>query len=182
VVHFEETKLMITRLKSPAVDAVGDQTSRGSRRAGSEGFSLVESLMAVLILAFGFMFLGPMLFSSVGLVSLARAKDTAGLAASNQLEALALKYRTNPAGADLTAGDHGPVVVEVLNPVDSTKLNRYNVCWTVSAVPDVRTGKVLRAVRVAVSVTPLGTGTRENVQTGLNKVIHATTIFSFRAP
>jgi prepilin-type N-terminal cleavage/methylation domain-containing protein len=169
-------------LKSPAVRAVGIRAESGRRHAGSEGFTLVESLMAIFVLAVGLMFVGPMMFHSIGLTTLARSKDAAGLAATNELEALALKYRTSPTDADLTLGEHGPAIVEVVNPSDGSKLNRYNVRWTVSQVPDVRAGKVLRAVRVAVAVTPLGSGTRTNVQTGLNKVIHASTIFSFRSP
>jgi Tfp pilus assembly protein PilV len=169
-------------LKSPTVRAIGNQADPDRCHAGSEGFSLVESLMAVFVLALGLMFVGPMMFHSIGLTTLARSKDAAGLAATNKLEALALKYRTSPTDADFTLGDHGPAIVEVTNPVDGSKLNRYNVRWTVSQVPDVRAGRVLRAVRVAVAVTPIGSGTRENVQIGQNKVIHATTILSFRSP
>jgi prepilin-type N-terminal cleavage/methylation domain-containing protein len=167
---------------SPAIRAVGNQAAPNRCHAGSEGFSLVESLMAVLILAVGLMFVGPMMFHSIGLTTLARSKDAAGLAATNELEALALKYRTSPNDADFSLGDHGPAIVEVTNPVDSSKMNRYSVRWTVSRVPDVRAGKVLRAVKVAVAVTPIGSGTRTNVQIGQNKVINATTIFSFRSP
>jgi type II secretory pathway pseudopilin PulG len=160
----------------------GDKQAPDIRHAGAAGFSLVESLMAILVFALGLMFVGPMMFDSVGLTSLARSKDTAGLAATNQLESLSLRYKANPDSADFTNGVHGPEVVEVANPVESTLMNRYNVRWTVGPVPDVRAGKVLRAVLVTVAVTPLGSGTEERVLTGQNKVIHASTILSFRTP
>jgi len=172
---------MITFSQSPAVKAAGNQAVPNSCRAGSAGFSLVETLMAMFVFALGLMFVGPMMFDSVGLTSLARSKDSAGLAATNALESLSLRYKANPASSDFTNGEHGPEVVEVTNPADSTIMNRYNVRWTVDTVPDVRTGKELRAVQVTVAVTPLGSGTQERAQTSQNKVIHATTIFSFRS-
>jgi len=148
--------------------------------AGLEGFSLVESLMAMLILALGLMFVGPMTFSAISSTTLARSKDTAGLAAANQLETLASLYKASASDANLTPGSHGPVQVEIINPSDNSKLNRYNVAWTVASVPDARPGKVLRAVQVTVTVTPIGSGTATNIKVRQNKVLNATTIFSFR--
>jgi Tfp pilus assembly protein PilV len=146
-------------------------------RAG--GFSLVEALMAILILSVGFMFLGRIMVGSVGSTLLARSKGTAGLAATNKLEALALKYRANPGDADFAIGNHGPEQVEIVNPNDNGKLNRYNVGWTVSSVSDPRSGVTLRAVQVTATVTPIGSGTTENNKVGQNKTINVTTIFSF---
>lgn len=145
---------------------------------GSEGFSLVESLIAVLILGLGFMFVGPMMVNSTESLTLARSKDTAGLAAINQLENLAAQYRANPAA--FSVGNYGPVQVEIANPSDASKLNRYNVSWAVAPVPDPR-GQTLRAVQVTVTVTPIGSGTATNIKVRQNKVINVTTIFSFRA-
>jgi Tfp pilus assembly protein PilV len=147
--------------------------------AKAEGFSLVEALMAILILSVGFMFLGQIMVGSVGSSLLARSKGTAGLAATNKLEALALKYRANPEDADFTIGNHGPEQVEIVNPNDNGKLNRYNVAWTVSSVSDPRSGATLRAVQVTATVTPIGSGTTVNNKVGQNKVINVTTIFSF---
>jgi Tfp pilus assembly protein PilV len=148
--------------------------------AHSEGFSLVEALMAILILSLGFMFVGQMMVSSVGSTTLARSKGTAGLAATNKLEALALKYRANPSDSDFTIGNHGPEQVEIVNPSDNSKVNRYNVGWAVSSVSDSRPGVTLRAVQVTVTATPIGSGTRVNNKVGQNKVINVTTIFSFK--
>jgi Tfp pilus assembly protein PilV len=160
---------MIAFLKSPAP---------GYGKA--EGFSMIESLMAILMLALGFMFVGPMMVNSVTSTTLARSKSTAGVAATQILETLAAKYKANAQDADLAIGSHGPTQVEIANPIDRNIVNRYNVAWTVSAVPDPRAGKQLRAVQVAASVTPIGSGNLTNNKRGQNKVINMTTIFSYR--
>ena len=164
----------------PLVEAIDSKGMPNLSFTRSEGFSLIESLMALVILAFGLMFVGPMMFDTVQSITLSRSKDTAGLAATNQLETLARLYKANPSDADLTAGSHGPVQVEVANPNESGKLNRYNVAWTVDSVPDVRAGVVLKAKRVTVTVTPIGSGTATNIKVRQNKVLNVTTIFSTR--
>lgn len=173
-------KRMITRTKSSGVRAADPTAVRSFANADSEGFGLIESLMAVLILALGFMFVAPLMVNSIQSITLAKSKDTAGLAAANQLENLASQYRANASAADLTIGDHGPNQVEIVNPSDSSKVNRYNVAWTVSSVPDLRAGKTLKAVQVRVTVTPIGSGTATNIRAQQNKVINVTTIFSLR--
>jgi prepilin-type N-terminal cleavage/methylation domain-containing protein len=173
---------MITNSEIPTVEAFDRKVMPNRDSAGSEGFTLVESLMAILILALGFMFVAPMLFDSIQSLMLARSKDTAGFAATNQLETLAGLYKANPNDANLTIGAHGPVQVEIVNPADSSKLNRYNVAWTVASVPDPRAGKVLRAVQVTATVTPIGSGTSTNIKVRQNKVLNVTTIFSYRSP
>jgi prepilin-type N-terminal cleavage/methylation domain-containing protein len=149
--------------------------------AGTEGFSLIESLMAVLILALGFMFVGPMLFNSVQSIALSRSKDTAGLAAANQLETLARLYKANAADANLTIGAHGPIQVEITNPVDDSKVNRYNISWQVSSVLDVH-GAPLQAVQATVTATPIGSGTATNITKRENKIVNVSTIFGYKAP
>jgi prepilin-type N-terminal cleavage/methylation domain-containing protein len=161
------------------MEAADNEAMTNTDNSHSKGFSLVESLMAILILSFGFMFVGRMIVSSVGSTTLSRSKSTAGLAATNQLEWLALKYRANAGDADLAVGNHGPQQVEIINPHDSRKVNRYSVGWTVSSVPDPRAGKTLMAVRVTVTVTPIGAGTETNNKVGLNKVVNVSTIFSY---
>ena len=169
---------MTARPISPAAAVVDNKAMPLFTHTGSKGFSLVESLMAVLILAFGFMLTGPLLVNSVKSTTLAGSQSTAGLAAAQMLEDLAIQYRANP--DSFTIGTHDPVQVEIVNPNDNSKLNRFNVGYTVSAVPDPRTGKVLRAVQVTVTVTPIGSGTSANNQLGQNKVVNVTTILSFR--
>jgi type II secretory pathway pseudopilin PulG len=173
---------MKTISETPAVEAFDNKAQPNMDSSGSEGFGLVESLMAVLILALGFMFVGPMMFDSIQSTTLARSKDTAGLAATNQLETLARQYKANENDADLTIGNHGPTQVEIVNPTDNSKVNRFNVAWTVAAVSDPRPGKTLRAVRVTTTVTPIGSGTSTNITVRQNKVLSVSTIFSYRAP
>ncbi|MDI9613293.1 MAG: hypothetical protein QM330_09610 [Acidobacteriota bacterium] len=149
---------------------------------GEEGFGLVEALIAVFILALGMMFVGPMIADAVQNTSLSRSKDTASLAAANQMEALNRLYRANPGDANLSIGNHGPVQVEIVNPSDNSKLNRYNVSWTVAEVLDPRPGKTLSAVQVTTTATPIGAGTAANLTVRQNKVVSITTIFSLRVP
>jgi prepilin-type N-terminal cleavage/methylation domain-containing protein len=153
-----------------------NQAMRKDPCANSRGFSLIEALMAILILTVGFMFVGRIMVSSIGSSTLSRSKSTAGIAATNKLEALALKYRANSSDTDLTVGNHGPEQLEILNPNDSNAVNRYNVSWTVSAV------STLKAVQVTVTVTPIGSGTTAQNQVGLNKVLNVSTIFGFKSP
>ncbi len=150
------------------------------RGYGESGFSLVESLIAILVFGLGLMFVGQMMFNGIGITTLARSKNTATVAAENRIEILTAKYRANPLDADLTLGNHGPVQVEFLNPIDQSKINRYSVAWTVANVPDPRAGKVLKAVQVTVIVTPIGASTQSNIRSGLNKVINLTSIISYK--
>jgi type II secretory pathway pseudopilin PulG len=165
----------------PSVEISDCRTSMEHQSAGSEGFGLVESLIAILLLALGLMFVGPMIFDAISSTTLARSKDTGALAATNQLETLERLYRANQNDANLTAGDHGPVQVEIVNPVDNSKLNRYSVSWTV-VNPVMVNGNALHAVQVTATVTPIAsTGTAENRKVRQNKVINITTIFSIRS-
>jgi prepilin-type N-terminal cleavage/methylation domain-containing protein len=154
---------------------------RNNSSIHSRGFSLVEALMAILILSIGFMFVGQMMVSSIGSSTLSRSKGTAGVAATNKLESLALKYRANPNDSNLTIGSHGPEQVEIINPHDNNKINRYNVGWTVGSVSDPRSGVTLQAVLVTVTVTPIGAETTANNKVGQNKVLNVSTIFSFKS-
>lgn len=149
-------------------------------RNNSQGFTLVESLMAIFVMSFGLLAVGQLLFVTLGSPALARSKGTAVEAAQNRLESLAVAYRQNPDGPDLTLGAHGPVVVELRNSNDNRLLNRFNVAWTVSTVPDPRAWKTLRAKRVSVTVTPITQDGRVHNRNSLNKVISMTTIFSAR--
>ncbi len=145
---------------------------------GQEGFGLVETLMAILTIAIGMMFVCQMMFVSLAGATLARSKGAAIVAAQNQLEYLADLYRQNPTGSAFALGNHGPVQIEITNPSDSRKLNRFRVAWTVATVSDPRAGRILKAVQVTVTVTPIGAGTSSNTKVGQNKVVSVTTVFS----
>jgi|WetSurMetagenome_2_1015567.scaffolds.fasta_scaffold37508_2 Tfp pilus assembly protein PilV len=168
-------------LKSSAIKTDAGKAHPNSGDSDAAGFGLVETLMAVLLLALGFMFVGPMMVNSLESTTLARSKSTASLAATQILEDLARKYRANTADADLAIGSHGPTQVVIANPINQNALNRYSVGWTVSAVSDPRAGKQLRAVQVTATATPIASNrAATNNKLGQNKIINVTTILSFR--
>lgn len=136
-------------------------------------------LIAVVILTFGLLAAGQLMFVAMSAESLARSKGTASVVAQDRLEALADLYRQNAAAAELTVGEHSPVQVQVLNTTNNHVLNRYNVAWNVAVVPDAR-GKVLSARLVRVTVTPINTAGATNSRTSLNKIVNMTAIFSAR--
>ena len=164
-----------------------------SRRApnpdrAEAGFTLMETLVALVILTFGLLAAGQMMYLAMGSNSLSRSKGSAITVAQDRLEFLADRYRQSQGDPDLTVGTHtflvatgetAPVPVEVKNPNDNTTLNRFTVTWTVSQVSDPRAGRVLAARQVLVTVTPAQTtGTTSNTKAGLNKVVNVTAIFS----
>jgi len=153
---------------------------RKSARSGASesGFTLVETLTALLILTFGLLATGQLIFIALSSTSLARSKGSAILAAQSKLEFLSGLYRHNPTAADLAIGTHGPEQVESTNPVTHSRLNRYDLVWSVAPVPDPRPGKILKARRVTVTVTPIGSDNAANKKASLNKGVNLTTVFS----
>ena len=143
-----------------------------------QGFTLIELMIALTLLASGLLATGQLLYIAAGSVSLARSKSTAGIAAQNMLEFLGSAYRQNSSAADLAPGSHGPVHTQVADPSDETVLNRFDVRWTVSSVPDPRPGKVLKAREVSVTITPVRHSGENNNRVGLNKTLSVTTVFS----
>ena len=143
-----------------------------------QGFSLVETIFALSILAFGLLAAGQLLFIAAGSNSLARSKDGAVLAAQSTMESLGDLYRQNPSAAELSLGSHGPRSIEVINPADGIRLNRFNITWVVENVPDPRPGKHINARRLRTAVNPVGDDGSTNSQPGLNKILNLSTIFS----
>jgi prepilin-type N-terminal cleavage/methylation domain-containing protein len=146
---------------------------------GNDGFSLVESLIALLIMSFGLLAVGQLMFASIGGPTLARSKTAAATVADDKLRLLAEHYRQNPAGADLTLGSHGPEFVAVQNP-NGGVLNRFSLNWTVANVPDPRAWRVLQARQLTVTVSPVREDGNANRQVSLNKVLSMTAIVSAR--
>ncbi len=149
--------------------------------ARQAGFTLTEMLIALLILSFGLLSAGQLMYVAMSSSSLARSKSSAASVAQDKLEFLADLYRREPGNEDLALGDHGPQVVQVTNPNGGGVLNRFRVEWQVSPVPDPRPGKTLASRLVRVRVTPIGTDGSVNSRIGLNKVVNMTSIFSPRA-
>jgi len=151
------------------------------RNERAEGFTLIEMMIALLILTVGLLSAGQLMYVAMGSASLARSKGSAATVAQDKLEFLADVYRRNRADGNLTVGDHGPEQVQVLNPNSGTVLNRFRIAWNVSIVPDPRAGKVLTSRLVRVTATPLGTGETVNNRIGLNKTVSVSSIFSTRS-
>ena len=76
--------------------------------AERQGFSLIEMMLALIILTFGLLTAGQLLYVAAGSSSLARSKGTAALAAQSLLESLASLYSQNPLAADLALGSAWP--------------------------------------------------------------------------
>ena len=142
------------------------------------GFSLIETMIALVILTFGLLATTPLIYTAVRSGSLARAQSTAAIAAQNKLEALADLYARNPSAEDLMVGNHGPEQVQVVNPNNGSILNRYEIGWIISQVPDPRPGRILDARLVRVTVTPIRLDGTENSRPGFNKILNLGTIFS----
>jgi prepilin-type N-terminal cleavage/methylation domain-containing protein len=143
----------------------------------SDGFSLIEVMVALGILAFGLLATSSLMYTAVRSSSLARSQSTAGIAAQNKLEMLAETYRRNPSDQDLSPGSHGPEQTEIVNPNNGATLNRYNIHWEVRQVPDPRPGTIPRAKLVRVTVSPISLDGAENSRPGFNKILHINTIF-----
>jgi Tfp pilus assembly protein PilV len=149
--------------------------------AGSDrGFTLVEALIATLLMCFGLLAAGQMIFVAAASGSLARSQDGASVAAQNKLEFLTSVYNRTPDSGDLASGSHGPELVQILNRDANLVLNRFDVSWTVATVTDPRPGKVLKAKQVVITVVPVNSAGGRNVKASLNKTVTMTAIFSLR--
>ncbi len=147
-------------------------------RGPEDGMTAIETLIAILILTFGLLAAAQMIYVAMGSASLVRSKACAAVAAQDKLDYLADLYRRNSAAPDLAAGDHGPQLAQTMNPADGAILNRFTIRWSVSGVPDPRSGKDLRAKRVALTVTPVDAAGNSNLRVFMNKVVSVTAIFS----
>ena len=144
------------------------------------GFSLLEVMIALLVLTAGLLSAGQALFVAASSGSLARSKGAAAIAAQDMLESLSASYQQDPSNADLALGGHGPRQTQVTNPVDNSVLNRYSITWEVRPVPDPRAGKTLDAKLLTVTVAPALPGGEMNSKPWMNKILNVSTILSMR--
>ena len=129
----------------------------------ADGFSLVEVMIAVFILAFGLLAAAQVLAMAMVLEAQARSKSTATLAAQNELERLTDLYRRNPEAKELTIGAHqAEELTEIRNPITQNVLNRYKITWFVSGIPDPRPGIDLKGSVISVQATPMRTESEES--------------------
>jgi Tfp pilus assembly protein PilV len=149
---------------------------RPQRESSAEGFSLVETLIAMFIMTFGLLAAGQIMYVALSSSSLARSKGNAALVAQNKLELLGDLFRQNPLTADLANRNHGPEQVWILSPDTSSAVDHFNVTWTISTVADPRAGKTFKAKQVRVTVTP--TRGISNSPVVMKKVVSITSIFS----
>jgi len=147
-----------------------------------EGFSLIEIMIALVILTFGLLATAQLIYISVGSGSLARSKQTASIAAQQRMEYLSDLYRLNPDAEDLAPGSHGPQEDIVENPVDGKILNRYRVSWSSAGVADPRPGKAPRARLVSATIVPIRPDGSVNLKPALNKTLTFSTIVSLKMP
>ena len=144
------------------------------------GFSLVETLIALVVLTFGLLAAGRMIVFAASSASLARSKISAAVAAQDKIHSLGELYRRSPDSPELAPGDHGPEPLQVVAPATDTVLNRFRISWSVAAVPDPRPGKALRAKLVTVTVAPADDHGDPHNRGGLNKTVTVAAIFSAR--
>lgn len=157
-----------------------ERTQTAPQVKGSEGFSLVESLIALLIMSTGMLAIAQLMLVSFSGPTLARSKSAAAIVANDKLRFLAARYRVDPDDASLTLGAHGPEQVAIQNPSNGGTMNRFSVNYTVATVPDPRAWKVLQARMISLTVTPIGTDGNDNRKVMQNKVLNMTTIVSAR--
>ena len=147
-------------------------------RPSSAGFSLVEALIALMILAIGLLAAGQMIYAALSSASLSRSKGTSAMAAQSKLQFLADQYCRDALAPDLSEGDHAGEQVKIANPIDGSTLNLYAVSWNVSPVSDPRPGKTLKAKYIAVTVKPIQPTGADNSKAGLNKIVSLGAVFS----
>jgi prepilin-type N-terminal cleavage/methylation domain-containing protein len=140
------------------------------------GFSLIEMMIALVILTFGLLTAGQMLFIAASASSLARSKGTAAILAQDELESLADVYQRDPLDQNLSIGSHGPRQTGIINPANRSILNRYGITWDVSDVPDLRQGIHLNLRRVRVTITPESQSGTVNSKPNMNKILNISTI------
>jgi type II secretory pathway pseudopilin PulG len=150
--------------------------------AKTEGFSLIEILIALGILTFGLLATGQLIYLSVASGSLARSKETAAIAAQYRMEYLSDLYQRDPDAEDLAPGSHGPLQDLVVNPMDGKAVNRYQASWSSAGVADPRPGKAPRARLVSATITPIRPDGSVNLKPALNKAITVSTVLSPRTP
>jgi prepilin-type N-terminal cleavage/methylation domain-containing protein len=148
----------------------------------SQGFSLIESMVALIILTFGLLATGQILFTAARMGHLARAKSTAVIAAQSTVEFLSDLYRRNPAAEELMPGSHGPISTQVTNPVNDKVLDRYSISWISEAMPNSRQSSSPQGCILSVRVTPLVSSENERFTSLLNKTLTVTTLVSPEAP
>lgn len=152
------------------------------RTRRQEGFTLPETLIALLVLGVGLLAASGLLCVTLRSLSLSRSKDAASTAAQSMLDHLATLYSRNPGSTELALGHHGPEQVTIRDPNNDTVVNSFRIGWDIEPVGDPRPGKVLQARTVTVTVTPAQASGAANIRLPLNKVVNMSSVLSPRVP
>ena len=168
----------IPKLDNPSSVLIAGRVPKVAREV--RGFTLVEVLAALLILSYGLLSVGQLIFYSVSSLSLARYKENAIVLAQNKLTTLGSLYRRDPSHASLAAGVHGPEEISIENPLNNNVINHFRLHWNVSPLLDPRPHtlrkKALKGRKVTVSVSPVSTLGDLNKKTNLNNVTSITAV------
>lgn len=144
--------------------------------AARSGFTLIEVMIALLILGIGLLATGQLIFAALSSASLARSKANAALVAQNKLECLGDLCRRSPDDNQLTIGGHDGEQVEFASDGGAI-LNRFKVSWIVSELGDPREGLALPAKLIRVSVSPIDMNGNRNNKVLLNKTVDVSCVF-----
>jgi prepilin-type N-terminal cleavage/methylation domain-containing protein len=145
---------------------------------GSAGFTLVEMLVATVILAFGLLAAGQLTCLALNSASLARTKTCAAILAQNKLEQLSERFRNHPESPEVQNGPHGPQWEEIVNPTAGSVLNRFAISWDISELPDVRPEAHPKAKRVVVTAIPILQTGQANLKAWQTTVMSLATVLS----
>jgi prepilin-type N-terminal cleavage/methylation domain-containing protein len=145
-----------------------------------QGFTLVETLVALFILVFGLMAAGQMMALAARGMSLARSQGSAMVLAESKLVYLIDLHRRDPYAAELATGDHGPEEFQVWNRTANRVLNRFRISWTISRLSDPRPGKETDARQVAIRVMPVDEAGKRRFMASMNKEVVLAAVLSAR--
>ncbi len=139
---------------------------RQSRISTEKGFTIVENMLAVAVLAIAVLALGQLMSVAVRQNAFTRVETMSSSLAQEKLETLRAVYHqeleTETASPDLTEGPHGPETRTMEAPAESNMGDsEFRVSWTVTIAGTTKT--------VDVTVEP-------QVSDELNTDLHLTTI------
>ncbi len=110
---------------------------RQSRISQEKGFTLIESMLTVAVLAISVLALGQLMSVAVRQNASARVETMSTAIAQDKLETLRAVYNkeleTETASDDLSAGSHGPQMMTMEAPSESSMGDsQFQVSWTVT--------------------------------------------------
>ena len=154
---------------------LNDTRTKAERGCKQGGFSLIEVMIALLVVAVGLMGMAQLLGIALQQNHFARFNTTAVEVARGKIEELKAGFDTGLSlgvfSSDLTAGNHGPMVITVGQP-NNPELppQALEVTWEVTDMAD-------QQKKVTVTVRPEGVSSPET-STMVRKTIRMTGLFA----